>query len=598
MEKRYYDNFEEDERESRTFEQIKDAYSKMRTILKKAGLTIYIAGGSVPYILLNQDSGRLHDDIDSVCRMEDMQRLRQIFNQVGLYNSEWDSMTYANDGQDYGFEMKVDGVPVGIYPFTYKDGIVTQYTYDPYNHHCKIKEFPVQELGDYICTYTGLNGQSYDTMSLEYIKLSKDRAGRPKDIVDSQKIIEFGYRQDVIDRIALPIETQNIRAEKLQKNKRGGENMEFDTDDEIKIDTKRHTQQTIQELKNVLENCTDAKTKNQILRKIIELEEHYRSGMPMKYLGRGQNSVVFALNNIVLKFGRPQVIKHPLCLEDIESLPFSKDKVFRIIPRMDTSDITEEDTQYIYNQLRKSGLIWTDAHSGNVGRIPGSGDSKAGLRIIDDECIQEMPQYLSAFDVLASDRTDMLIREYYYQKSINPKFKLSDIKNIMKNNGKIQVDPCNPLIDRYNLHLRKSELKTSSAVIAHLKCQLWNEKHKDDNVEMINMPGYYPKLYRVCDENGEILQITRHNPMIKQQLKRTFDKIKGFFSPDKTLKLPSTSQSVSSMSTDKERFIRDIRYRDEDSQIRTDSGPKPLDVIYEGFETRSSEKTHEDHESR
>ncbi len=598
MEKRYYDNFEEDERESRTFEQIKDAYAKIRTILKKAGLTIYIAGGSVPYILLNQDSGRLHDDIDSVCRMEDMQKLRQVFKQVGLYNPEWDSMTYANDSQDYGFEMKIDGVPVGIYPFTYEDGILTQYTYDPYNHHCKIKEFPVQELSDYICTYTGLDGQSYDTMSLEYIKFSKDKAGRPKDIVDSHKITEFGYRQDVIDRIALPIETQNIRAEKLRTNERGGENMEFDTNDEIKIDTKRHTQQTIQELKKVLENCTDEKTKNQILRKIIELEEHYRSGMPMKYLGRGQNSVVFALNNIVLKFGRPQKIKHPLCLEDIETLPFSKDKAFRIIPRMDTSDITEEDTQYIYNQLRKSGLIWTDAHSGNVGRIPGSDDSKAGLRIIDDECIQQEQQYLSAFDVLASDRTDMLIREYYYQKSINPKFKLSDIKSIMKINGKIQVDQFNPLIDRYNLHLRKSELKTSSAVIVHLKCQLWNEKHKDDNVEMINMPGYYPKLYRVCDENGEILQITRHNPMIKQQLKKTFDKIKGFFLPDKTLKLPSTSQSVSSMSTDKERFIRDIRYRDGDSQIRTDSGPKPLDVIYEGFETRPTEKTHEDHESR
>ncbi len=228
MEKRYYHNFEEDERGSRTFKQIKDAYLKVRTLLKEAGLTIYIAGGSVPYLLLNQESGRLHDDIDSVCRMEDMPKLRQLFRQAGLYNPEWDSMTYAKDGMDYGFEMKVDGVPVGIYPFTYKNGELTQYTYDPYNHHCKIKEFPVQELSDYIVTYTGLDGQSYDAMSLEYIKLSKDKAGRPKDIADSQKISEFGYRHEVIDRIALPKETQNIRAEKLQNKEKSYSGYEFE----------------------------------------------------------------------------------------------------------------------------------------------------------------------------------------------------------------------------------------------------------------------------------------------------------------------------------------------------------------------------------
>lgn len=211
----YYSNFEQDERESRTFEQIREAYKKIKAILKKANLSIYIAGGSVPYFLLNQDSGRKHDDIDSICKMEDMQKLRDVFQQVGLYNPEWDSMSYAKDGQDYGFEIKVDGVPVGIYPFNYENGLLTQYSYDPYNHHCKIKVFPLEKLSDYVLSYTGLDGESYDTMSLEFIKASKDKAGREKDVADSKKITEYGYRQEFLDRIPMIKEILNKRAEDL-----------------------------------------------------------------------------------------------------------------------------------------------------------------------------------------------------------------------------------------------------------------------------------------------------------------------------------------------------------------------------------------------
>ncbi len=208
-----FDNYD---RNSRTFEQIKNTLVKVQQLLDSYGLKVFISGGTVPYLLLNQDSNRLHDDIDTVCRLEDIERLREVFKQAGLYQKEWDSKNYASDGKDYGFEMKIDGVPFGIYPFSYEDGILTQYSYDPYNMQCKIKTLQLEQLSDYIVSYSGADGKIYTTMSLEFIKLTKDFAKREKDIVDSLKIIETGMlRPEVMQRIKMFSEIQNIEASKL-----------------------------------------------------------------------------------------------------------------------------------------------------------------------------------------------------------------------------------------------------------------------------------------------------------------------------------------------------------------------------------------------
>lgn len=207
------------ERNSRTFEQIKAVQQKVQKLLDEENVKIYISGGSVPYLLMNQDSNRLHDDIDTICSLEDMQKLREVFKNAGLYQEEWDSMTFANDGKDYGFEMKIDGVPFGIYPFKFQNGVLTQYSYDPYNKQCKIKTLPLEKLSDYVMTYKSVNGNLYDTMSLEFIKMTKDNAGREKDIVDSQKISQTGLlRKDVLDRIEMYTEVQKIEADKLNSS--------------------------------------------------------------------------------------------------------------------------------------------------------------------------------------------------------------------------------------------------------------------------------------------------------------------------------------------------------------------------------------------
>lgn len=211
----YYPDAAENERESRTFEQIKKGSDILQKIIKKSGLHIYYSGGMLPYILLNEDSGRMHDDIDTVCRMQDMEALRELFKNEGLYMPEWDSRTYAKDGKDYGFEIKIDGVPIGIYPFEYKEKKLFQYTYDPYNHYCKIKSMKLEHIEDYITQYNCNDGQTYDTVTLEFLKKLKDTNPRPKDVVDSKKIESIGIRQEIYDRLELPIEIQSVLGEEL-----------------------------------------------------------------------------------------------------------------------------------------------------------------------------------------------------------------------------------------------------------------------------------------------------------------------------------------------------------------------------------------------
>ena len=208
--KKYYHNFLDDKRECRTYKRLLKALKKLRKTLKNDFDVLYIAGGITPYLLLNENSNRLHDDIDCICMLEDINELRNIIKQTKYYNSEWDSLNYAKDNKDYGFEFKINGVPVGIYPFSYSKNILLQYTFDPYTKNCKIKKIELMDINDYVHEYKSKNGIKYKMMSLEYIKLSKDNSVRPKDKIDSKKIEETNLiREDVMKRINNYKEIQN-----------------------------------------------------------------------------------------------------------------------------------------------------------------------------------------------------------------------------------------------------------------------------------------------------------------------------------------------------------------------------------------------------
>lgn len=185
-----------------SFKQVKSTLSKLNEILKKTNLKLFIAGGTVPYLLLNQDSKRMHSDIDTICFKKDIDKIRKVLKKTEYYIPTWDSLNIVKDGKDYGLELLVDNVPVGIYPFNYENNLLTQYTYNPHDQTCKIKQIKLDDLKDYIFTYTSKNGDIYNTMSLEFIKKSKECRGHKKDVADLKKILETGLiRPNILNRI-------------------------------------------------------------------------------------------------------------------------------------------------------------------------------------------------------------------------------------------------------------------------------------------------------------------------------------------------------------------------------------------------------------
>jgi len=187
--------------EKNTLQEIKNAKEIADSVIAETDVHVFLTGGILPYILLDEESNRLHDDIDTVCMLQDMDKLRDAFQAAGLYNPELDSLTYTQDGNDYGFEVEINGILYGMHPFTYENGEVLQRSYNSSNKMCTIKSISVNELSDYIISYQGKDGKTYDAMTLEVLKKRKEEVARDKDIEDIQAINRIGTRDEVDERI-------------------------------------------------------------------------------------------------------------------------------------------------------------------------------------------------------------------------------------------------------------------------------------------------------------------------------------------------------------------------------------------------------------
>lgn len=188
-----------------TLDQIRQSYNYLKQILKEKEKYISLAGGVVPYFLLNKDSNRLHSDIDTLCNIENMNSIREALQQSPYYDAEQDSISYSLAKKDYGLSLKIMDVPIGIYPYSFQNEMLTQYSYDPITHEAKERKGQVEQLSNYVRNYTSLSGTNYNTIGLEYLKKSKDISNWEKDKIDSNAISEYGYNQDLYDRI-IPFE--------------------------------------------------------------------------------------------------------------------------------------------------------------------------------------------------------------------------------------------------------------------------------------------------------------------------------------------------------------------------------------------------------
>lgn len=99
----------------------------------------------------------------------------------------------------------------------------------------------------------------------------------------------------------------------------------------------------------------------------------------IKSLGRGGFSNVIAIGDKVFKVGKKRgtfniknnsLFLQPLYRSEIKSI--NSDDILlcvEITERVDTKTVDGEDLYQIYKKLRDQGLIWTDCHTDNIGRL-------------------------------------------------------------------------------------------------------------------------------------------------------------------------------------------------------------------------------------
>ena len=108
-----------------TYDEIMKVYDKV-VKLNKTRAKLYLMGGIVPYVLLNDRTGRRHESLDLLCDKKDVEQLRELFRKEDLYDPKRDSLTYTVNNIDYGFQVIVDKIKVNIFVFEETDKGITE----------------------------------------------------------------------------------------------------------------------------------------------------------------------------------------------------------------------------------------------------------------------------------------------------------------------------------------------------------------------------------------------------------------------------------------------------------------------------------------
>ena len=211
-----------------------EVYNKIEK-MNKTTAKLYLAGGVVPYLLLNEENGRNHENLDLLCSKQDIRMIREVFRKNDLYEPKRDSLTYTVNDIDYGFQVVIDKIKINIAVFEEKNNGIVEYSFDCHNRIGRIKNINAK-LNDYILPYVAADNKKYTTLSLELLIANKLLLGRDKDKKDIEKIKECnGMSEEKIKKLPIPI----IKEEKLI-----GDNLEFtSTMPRIKLDIpkKKHS---------------------------------------------------------------------------------------------------------------------------------------------------------------------------------------------------------------------------------------------------------------------------------------------------------------------------------------------------------------------
>lgn len=199
------------------YEEVIEVYNKIEK-MNKTKAKLYLSGGLIPYVLLNEDSKRRHANLDLLCSKDDIRMIREVFRKNDLYEPKRDSLTYTVNNIDYGFQVVIDKIKVNISVFEEKDNGIVEYSFDCHNRIGRIKNINTK-LSDYILPYVSSDNKKYRALSLECLIADKILLKRDKDRKDIEKIKECnGISEEKIRKLPLPL----VKEEKLI-----GDNLEF-----------------------------------------------------------------------------------------------------------------------------------------------------------------------------------------------------------------------------------------------------------------------------------------------------------------------------------------------------------------------------------
>lgn len=200
-----------------SYKKIIDVYNKVIK-MNKTGVDLYLSGGIVPYILLNEDSERLHANLDLLCSKSNINILRDLFRKKKLYDPKRDSLTYTVNNVDYGFQVIIDDVKVNFYVFEEKENGIIEYSFDAKKRVGRIKNINAK-LNEYIVPYVSSDNKKYMTLSLEFVIANKLITNTEKDKKDIAKVQECnGISEEKIKKIPLPL---------IKEFKLVGDNLEY-----------------------------------------------------------------------------------------------------------------------------------------------------------------------------------------------------------------------------------------------------------------------------------------------------------------------------------------------------------------------------------
>ena len=210
-----------------TYKEILEVYNKIEK-MNKTTAKLYLSGGIIPYVLLNDESERKHANLDLLCSKNDIRMIREVFRKKGLYEPKRDSLTYTVNGIDYGFQVVIDKVKVNISVFEEKDNGIVEYSFDCHRRIGRIKNINAK-ITDYIVPYVSADNKKYMALSLEILIANKLLLNRDKDKKDIEKIKECnGISEEKVKKIPLPL---------VKEVKLVGDNLEFtSTMPRIKLD--------------------------------------------------------------------------------------------------------------------------------------------------------------------------------------------------------------------------------------------------------------------------------------------------------------------------------------------------------------------------